>query len=241
MHLEIVQSLEASAFIQAFHCFCNRRITPFCHVYNDNRGNFTSANRELNETICIWKSKNFQDAMLQENIMWHFRSPLALHQNGFKEAFFCIVCKIFCSLIHEANLEEFDLLTLVTKIEGILNDHPITSLASSPEDLSALTLSMVLTGSLRMGVAPGVFMKSDKYRQLWRKTQYLADIFWSQWLKEYLPLLQPRQKWFATSRNLQPGDLVLVVDETVKHGCWPKAIVEEVMPDSNNLVRRVKV
>ena len=100
---------------------------------------------------------------------------------------------------------------------------------------------MILTGSISPGVAPGVFMKGDAYRRSWKKTQYLADQFWSRWLKEYLPLRQPRQKWFGTSRNLKPGDMVLIIDESASRGCWPKGIVEAVMPDSSNLVRRVKV
>ena len=91
------------------------------------------------------KSKNFQDAMLQAHITWRFGTPLASHQNRFTctEAFFRIVCKIFRSLVHKATLEEFDLLTLMTEIERILNDRPIARLGSSPEDLSASHLGRV--------------------------------------------------------------------------------------------------
>jgi len=49
VHFEIVQSLEASAFIQAFRRICNRRVARVRHIYSDNAGNFASANRELNE------------------------------------------------------------------------------------------------------------------------------------------------------------------------------------------------
>ena len=177
--------------------------------------------------------------MLRDQITWHFGPPLASHQNGFTEAFFRLVRKIFRSVVGEATLDEFDLLTLVTEIERILNDRPITHLPSTPDDLDALTPSMILTGSLGDAVVPGVFMKGDVYRRSWRKTKYLADLVWDRWLKEYLPLLQPRQKWFGAHRNLQPGDL-LVMEESAKRGNWPKGIVEAVMPDSNNLVRRVK-
>ena len=76
VHFEVLQSLEATAFIQAFRCFCNRRNARVCHVYSDNGGNFTLANKELNEGIQIWSSKQFQDATLQRNIgisalQWH--------------------------------------------------------------------------------------------------------------------------------------------------------------------------
>ena len=52
------------------------------------------------------------------------------------------------SIIGEATLDEYDLLTLITEIERILNDRPITALPSHPDDLSALTPAMIDTGSL---------------------------------------------------------------------------------------------
>ena len=58
---------------------------------------------------------------------------------------------------------------------------------------------------------------------------------------EYLPLLQPRAKWFGSHKNLKVGDLVLMVNEQVSRGNWPKAVVTEVLPDQNNMVRRVRV
>ena len=45
--------------------------------------------------------------------------------------------------------------------------------------------------------------------------------------------------WSGT--QFKPGNLVLIVDESTKRGHWPKAVVKEVMPDSNHLVRRVRV
>ena len=132
-------------------------------------------------------------------------------------------------------------MTLLTEVERILNDRPLTELPSAPSDLPAITPSMILTGSLGDGTAPGFFMKGDAYRRSWRKTQYLADRFWDRWLAEYLPLLQTRRKWYGTSPNFKVGDLVLVVDESTKRGLWPKGVIETVMPDKNNLVRRVKV
>ena len=38
------------------------------------------------------------------------------------------------------------------------------------------------------------------------QAQQLADLFWRRWVKEYLPLLQERQKWFTKKQNLQVND-----------------------------------
>ena len=47
------------------------------------------------------------------------------------------------------------------------------------------------------------------------KNKNLANLFWKQWLDQYFPLLQRRQKWFETSRNLQPGNFVSMEDKSV--------------------------
>ena len=145
------------------------------------------------------------------------------------------------SITNEATLSEFDFLTLITEIERILNSRPITRLRDTPTDLDALTPSMILTGSLDYDVVPGIFMKKDIYRSAWRKTQYLANIFWDRWMAEYLPLLQRRQKWHGIAHNFKPGDLVLLKNEQLKRSCWPKAVVMEVLPDKTGLVRMVRV
>ena len=98
----------------------------------------------------------------------------------------------------ESLLNEFDLLTLVAEVERILNDRPLVDVSTDPRDLTAFAPNMLLTGTLDSSLPPDVFMKGDQYRKSWRKTQALVDIFWKRWLAEYLPLLQPRKKWFGT-------------------------------------------
>ena len=154
--------------------------------------------------------------MLQRNSVCHFSPPMVSHQNGVTERFFRSARKIFQSLIGgECTLNEFNFLTLLTEVERILNDRPITRLPSEPDDLAALTPSMLLTGCLADGAAPGVFLKADGYRRSWRK-QDLAALCWERWLKEYLHLLQPRSKWHGSSPSLKPGEVVLIMDENTK-------------------------
>ena len=87
-------------------------------------------------------------------------------------------------------------------------------------------------------VASRCVFQVDEYRRSWRAV--LTDLFRRRWMKEYLPLLQRRQKWLQPQRNLKVGDLVLVCDENSKRGAWPKAIVEETFPDGDGTVTRVR-
>ena len=55
---------------------------------------------------------------------------------------------------------------------------------------------------------PGLFQKEDSFSlRRWRQVQYLEDIFWKRWSKEYLPPLQSMQKWTTIRKNLAVGIL----------------------------------
>lgn len=71
--------------------------------------------------------------------------------------------------------------------------------------------------------------------------QALANEFWSKWSKEYTHTLQTRRKWETHSRNLKPGDVVLMRDRECHRLQWPLAIVERVFPSEDNRVRKVEI
>ncbi|XP_063044225.1 uncharacterized protein LOC134438561 [Engraulis encrasicolus] len=92
------------------------------------------------------------------------------------------------------------------------------------------------------GVWERLIRMSDVYiRRRWKQVQYLANLFWSRWTREYLPLLQERQKWTRVRRGYAVGDIVMVVDNTAPRGSWVLGKVEEALPDSKGLVRTVKI
>ena len=90
--------------------------------------------------------------------------------------------------------------------------------------------------------APGIFEKEDLHcRRQWRQAQYLANLFWKRWIKEYLPTLQERKKWNEPRENLKVGELVLLADENYPRGQWPLARVVEVFESEDGYVRSAKV
>lgn len=48
----------------------------------------------------------------------------------------------------------------------------------------------------------------------------MADLFWRRWNREYLPLMQERQKWIVLKKNLKQGDMVLIIDDTAPQNAW---------------------
>ena len=110
----------------------------------------------------------------------------------------------------------------MTKSEKIINDRPITTVSSDPNDPPALTPSMLLLMKSNPSIPQGVFVKDDVYVKCWwRQVQYLANTFWRRWIREYLPALQARQKWQRAKLDICSGDVVLVADENIPRGQWP--------------------
>jgi hypothetical protein len=70
----------------------------------------------------------------------------------------------------------------------------------------------------------------------------LVDHFWTQFIREYLPLLSKRKRWQEFVKDLEVGELVLQIDPNVPRGQWKLAIVEEVYPsDSDNKIWRCRI
>ncbi len=60
-------------------------------------------------------------------------------------------------------------------------------------------------------------------------------------MKEYLPLLQEREKWNKVKNSLKRGDIVAIMDSTAPRGSWPLGRVLETFPDKKGLVRSVRL
>ena len=113
------------------------------------------------------------------------------------------------------------LLTVVAEAESILNSRPLTQNPDDPTGAEPLAPNHSLMLKSNQAMPPGSFSKQDQYsRRRWIQVQCLADVFWRRRLREYLPTLQKRHKWFSVCHDLKEDDLVLIVDENVPRGQW---------------------
>ena len=178
-------------------------------------------------------------------IKWKRNPPAASHMGGVWERQVRSVRSILSALMREYGhvLDDESLRTLMAEVECIINSRPLTFPSSDPGDLDPLTPSHLLTMKSKIVMPPpGNFQKADVYlRRRWKRVQYLSNVFWSRWRKEYVQTLQERVKWNNPRRNLQRGDLVLIADDRVPRNQWNMARVVYSRPDSKGQVRSVKV
>lgn len=241
VHLEVAASLDTDSYINALRRFIARR-GQVTKIRSDNGTNFVGAERELARSIQEWNQHQIQKSMLQKNVDWQFNPPAGSHHGGVWERIIRIIRKAMNSVVREQTLDDEGLNTLMCEIEYMINDRPITKNTDHHSDLEPLTPNHLLLMKRKPNLPPGVFDKDDIYhRRRWRQVQYMANLFWHRWVREYLPLLQERQKWHEIKRNLQIGDVVLIVDSNSPRNSWPMGIICETIPDCNGLVRQVKV
>ena len=241
VHIEISHSLDTDSMLNALRRFISIRGCPE-QIKSDRGTNFVSANKELKECMERWNEEQINTFCLQRKIKWTFNPPSASHKGGVWERMIRSVRQILRTVLKEQLVSDETLLTVMAETMNILNSRPLTRNSDSVSDLEPLTPNHLLHLRPSPSLPPGVFEKDDLYcKRAWRQAQYLANVFWRRWTKEYLPTLMERQKWNSPKGNLKVGDIVLLADEGYPRGQWPLAIVVEAEASEDGYVRTVKV
>ncbi|GBP93592.1 hypothetical protein EVAR_98436_1 [Eumeta japonica] len=128
--------------------------------------------------------------------------------------------------------------TLLAEVEYTVNNRPLTYVTTDPEAPEALTPNHFLLGGSVATPTPGAFNESDlNSRAQWRVSQQLADMFWSRWLREYLPELQHRREPHGHGGALKIGDVVLIADNTLPRNTWPRGVITAIYPGTDGVTR----
>ena len=245
IHLEVADSLDTSSCINAIRRFIARR-GQVREITSDNGTNLVSANRELSQAIKQLDECKIQHFTSSMEIQWRFNPPAASHHGGVWERHIRTIRDILHSLLREQHMKvarsDDQLHTLMCEIEATINSRPLTRQSNDPSDLEVLTPNHLLHPQNPVYFPPGAFNEKDIYaKRRWRQVQYMANLFWKRWLTEYLPLLQKRQKWLQSERNVQVGDIVLVIDNSAPRNSWAMGKVEKINVGNQGLVRSAMV
>nr|XP_027225525.1 uncharacterized protein LOC113817652 [Penaeus vannamei] len=179
--------------------------------------------------------------MLLKGVTWQFNPPHASHFGGVWERQIRTIRRVLRGLCHQQVMTDDTLHTLFCEVEAIINGRPLTRVTDDPDGPQPLTPNMLLTLKGAGGPITDTDHSDLYVRRRWRQVQYLADLFWKRWTKEYLPLLQERQKWTTRQRNLKVGDIVLSLDNKLPRGSWPLGRVLEVISDADGHVRSARL
>nr|XP_034824837.1 uncharacterized protein LOC117982583 [Maniola hyperantus] len=233
VHLELVYSLSTDSAIQALRRMGGRRGWPSI-IFSDNATNFKGADVELRAAVEEW-AEPLREFCLGKMISWKFITPGTPNQGGAWERLVRSVKTALSATLNEKSPKEETLQTLLVEAEYSVNARPLTHVSVSHKDPEALTPNHFLIGSSSRLPVVGPCQQADK--RTWRAAQALADEFWRRWIREYLPTLVPRGSAAQSLRQLQQGDLVVVVDDKLPRNVWPRGIIEQVYPGPDGEVR----
>ena len=204
VHIEVAHSMETDSFLMALRRFIARR-GQVKEIRSKNGTNFTSRERVSSGNSSM------------HGITTRFK-PYGSHYGGVWERCIWTTCKVPWTLLQTQTDDHEGLVTLLCEVESIINGRPITTVLGDSNGPEPLMPNHLLLWCAEPQMPPGLFQKEDSLWHRWRQVQYLAGIFWKWWSKEYLPLLQSRQKWTMIRKNLA---VVLVRAENSRRNSWP--------------------
>lgn len=234
VHLELVPDMTLDAFILAFRRFVGRKGTPST-VYSDNAPTFVSAAREIPRTLNI-------------NINWKFIPRAAPWYGGWWERLIGLTKTTLKKVLGRSQVSADVLRTVITEIETVINDRPITYISSDIRDPDPLTPSHLLQGRR---ISPhNVSNTEDNSQQnlnsaeankLLQRKLTLVEHFSYRWRNEYLTGLREYHR--VTGENntqVKIGTVVLIMDNSPRT-MWKMGVIEDVITGHDGLVRAAKI
>ena len=245
VHIEMVNDMTTDAFINALRCFIALR-GKVRQLRSDQGTNFIGAHNELAKAMNEMDDQKIESYLAKQGCDFVTNIPSASHMGGVWERQIRTIRSALNGIMNEypSRLDSSSLRTLFYEAMSIVNSRPLTvENLNDPFGPEALTPNHLLTMKTEISLPPpGEFVRNDVYtRKRWRRVQYLANMFWERWKKEYLQLLQVRPKWSQPQRNIEVGDIVLLKEDQLIRGQLRLAKVVDVLPSRDNLVRKVRL
>jgi hypothetical protein len=249
--------MTTAAFIRALRRFVARRSTPSLMI-SDNGSTFVSA---VDNIRSILKTESVKHYLANKQIQWHFMPKRAPWFWGFYERLIGLTKTTLKKVLGHACVNLDELSTVLTEIEAVINDRPLTYVASAPGEVVPLTPAHLVSGRMITPLShthvcadeindPN-FSPNDR-TELQKRSTYLAKLFsdcWVRWRNEYLPAL--REQHISNSKqeghidghnvNIRVGDVILVHSDNEKRVNWPLAKVTKLHYGADGMVRSADI
>ena len=142
VHLEVISDLTEESFLQAFCRFVSRRSLPATMIFH-NASTYLSAASEIEQ---LMNSTMVQDTLRNRGTTWKFIPKRVPWYGGFWECLIGLTKMTLKKMLGRTFISLTGLQTIVTEIEAVLNDHPITYVSSDVSDPEPLTPTHLLYG-----------------------------------------------------------------------------------------------
>lgn len=240
VHIEAVFGYDTSNFLMALSRFASLRGWPE-KIYSDPGSQLVGAERELKEAWQRIDRESLQRDSAQNGSTWVFGPADSPWHQGAVESLIKAAKRAIHFSVSNQRLSVPEFLTVCCEVANLLNERPIGVKPSVDSVINALTPNSLILGrataSNPMGWQPYETNIATRYHLV----QSVVEDFWKRWTELYAPALVVQRKWHTATRNLRPGDVVIVADKNTLRGEYRLALVRDVFPGEDGRVRKVTV
>lgn len=237
VHIEPVYGYDTASFMLALLRFTSIRGWP-AKIYSDPGSQLVAAERELSQAWSSMDKAEIHRTSTENGTTWTLSPADSPWRQGAVEALIKSTkrCFSFSMCNHRLSPSEFN--TVCYQVSNTLNERPIGRCGGHDSDISVLTPNLLLLG--RTGTSnPGNLYETNSYRSSLVSSVY--NVFWKRWCELYAPTIIRQYKWFESSPNLRPDDIVVVCDQNALKSNHYLARVKEVFPSCDGKVRKVSL
>ncbi|XP_055903018.1 uncharacterized protein LOC129939152 [Eupeodes corollae] len=241
IHLEICHDQSTDAFLMSLRNFMNRRGVPV-RIRSDCGSNFLGIDKELRNVPDFLDHEAMKSSLTPLGIEWIFNSPKYPNAGGCWERLIGSVKRVLRVVLTEQTPKLETLQSVLCEAENIVNSRPLTDIPVSIDEPEPITPNHFLMGKPNSTQTPGPYnWKHINMRKQWRIVQQLKNMFWKQWVRQYLPDLTRRAKWCQRSEPIKINDLVFVCEIDSPRSQWLRGKVTETYPGKDGVIRTVEV
>lgn len=157
-----------------------------------------------------------KDVLAEYGIKWNFSTPLAPHHNGAAESMVKSVKTTLKKLTVERTLSEEEYRTFLMEVQNLINSRPLWPPNEGDMDNPPVTCNDLIRPK---GLARNpLHLNNDNPRSRYAYIQRICNEWWKLWMKNFLPSLQVRNKWWKERKNIEVGDIVLLIEPNISRG-----------------------
>ena len=222
VHLDLASDSSGEECVEVLKRFISRLGAPDI-IRSDNGKNFIS--------------EEVQNFATSKNIDWKFNLEAAPWQGGFWERLVGSVKRPLRKVLGKATLRYNEMLTVLSEIEVILNNRPLTYLYVDEVEEPLTPNHLIFGHSLNLSAER--IPQTDDMDKRFRFVNTLLEHFWKCWSSEYLQEL--REHWKNSSskskRYIQENDVVLIFEDKRPRSQWRLGKVVELIHGRDGCVR----
>ena len=215
---------------------------------SDNATTFLAAGEELQSLL---SSVALANNLSRREVEWRYIPKCAPWFGGFWERLIGLTKSALKRVLGRTHATLESLRILVTEVEAVLNNRPITYSSPDVDDPCPITPAHLLYGRPIITlphydvtadeIADPTYCDDTEVRRRAKAQAAILDHFWSRWSKEYLTALHEFHR--MTGNNVQTarvGDVVHIHDDSPRIR-WRLGVIEQLNKGADGLVRSVQL